>query len=42
MDKWEVGGPLTDVLVYDAFKAIKRSTESAGRGEDVSTPLSPE
>lgn len=24
LDKWEIGGPLTDVLVYDSFKAIKQ------------------
>ena len=25
LDKWELGGPLVDVLFYDALKAIKRS-----------------
>jgi hypothetical protein len=24
LDKWEIGAALTDVLVYDAFKAIKQ------------------
>lgn len=28
LDKWEIGAALTDVLVYDAFKAIKKSAES--------------
>ena len=25
LDKWELGGPLVDVLLYDALKAVKRS-----------------
>lgn len=25
LDKWELGGPLVDVLLYDSLKAIKRS-----------------
>lgn len=28
LDKWEIGGPLTEVLVYNAFKAIKGSVEA--------------
>ncbi|PFH49049.1 hypothetical protein AMATHDRAFT_5245 [Amanita thiersii Skay4041] len=27
LDKWEIGAPLTQVLVYDAFKAIKQFAE---------------
>ncbi|KZS93323.1 hypothetical protein SISNIDRAFT_441139 [Sistotremastrum niveocremeum HHB9708] len=27
-DKWEIGSPLTDNLIYDAFKTVKRMTES--------------
>jgi len=27
LDKWEVGGPLTEVLVYNALKAIERHVE---------------
>ena len=23
LDKWEIGGPLTDALTFDAFKALK-------------------
>ena len=36
LDKWEIGAVLTDVLVYDAFKAIKQFIESdSTSGEDV-------
>jgi hypothetical protein len=28
LDKWEIGAALTDVLVYDAFRAIKQLVES--------------
>ena len=36
LDKWEIGAPLTEVLVYDAFKAIKQCTEKPLEGaEDV-------
>ncbi|KAI0067974.1 hypothetical protein BV25DRAFT_1896308 [Artomyces pyxidatus] len=36
MDKWEVGGPLTDVLVLDTFRALKLSYESVTEiSEDV-------
>lgn len=28
LDKWEIGAALTDVIVYDAFKAIKQFVES--------------
>ena len=42
LDKWEVGGPLTEVLVYNAFRAIEKhveaGTESSG---DVSPEASP-
>jgi hypothetical protein len=27
LDKWEIGAALTEVLVYDAFKAIKQFVE---------------
>jgi hypothetical protein len=38
LDKWEIGAPLTDVLVYDAFKAIKQFVdEQQETSEDVST-----
>jgi hypothetical protein len=39
LDKWEVGSPLADMLVYDAFKAIKVLMEahSTDSGEDVSS-----
>jgi len=36
LDKWEIGAPLTQVLVYDSFKAVKRLTENASESsEDV-------
>jgi hypothetical protein len=28
LDKWEIGAALTDVLVYDAFRAIKQFVKS--------------
>ncbi|OBZ78644.1 Protein dopey-1 [Grifola frondosa] len=28
LDKWEIGSPLTEVLIFDAFKAIKKSLDS--------------
>lgn len=37
LDKWEVGGPLTEVLVYSAFKAIEKHIEAETESsEDVS------
>jgi hypothetical protein len=40
LDKWEIGGPLTEILVYDSFKAIKRLIEAASdEKEDVRTCL---
>lgn len=36
LDKWEIGSPLTDALVYDAFKAIRKALESGSEsGDDV-------
>lgn len=37
LDKWEIGSPLADILVYDAFKAIKSLMEahSTDSGEDL-------
>ena len=38
LDKWEIGAPLTEALVYDAFKAIMDLLENLTEsGEDVST-----
>jgi hypothetical protein len=31
LDKWEIGAPLTHVLVYDAFKAILARVGRVGR-----------
>lgn len=37
LDKWEIGAALTEVLVYDAFKALKQFVESnPDNSEDVS------
>ena len=42
LDKWEIGAPLTEELVYDAFKAIKQHAEKPPDStEDVmSLPIS--
>ena len=37
LDKWEIGRPLADVLIYEAFQAIKKLMEqSRDGGDDVS------
>jgi len=42
LDKWEVGGPLTEVLVYNALKAIERHVEvETESSEDVSPEILP-
>lgn len=28
LDKWEIGSPLTEALVFDAFRALKQGIES--------------
>ncbi|PPQ99509.1 hypothetical protein CVT24_005299 [Panaeolus cyanescens] len=41
LDKWEIGAPITDALIYDAFKAIKQLVENAqDHGEDLSMTAS--
>ncbi|CAK5264480.1 unnamed protein product [Mycena citricolor] len=41
LDKWEIGAPLTESLVFDAFKAVKRLVEEPGNsGEDVTMTAS--
>jgi hypothetical protein len=36
LDKWEIGSPLTEAIIYDALKAIKQSVQSSSeKGEDV-------
>jgi hypothetical protein len=36
LDKWEIGGPLTEILVYDSFKAIMQLVHgSTDGGNDV-------
>ncbi|KAG7099897.1 hypothetical protein E1B28_001698 [Marasmius oreades] len=41
LDKWEIGSALTEVLIYDSFKAIKRHMESSPDGkEDVAMTAS--
>lgn len=40
LDKWEVGGPLTEVLVYNALKAIEKHVKVETEGsEDVSSEI---
>ena len=40
LDKWEIGSPLTEVLIYDALTAIKQSVQSLSeKGEDVGITL---
>jgi hypothetical protein len=40
LDKWEIGAPLTEVLVYDALKAAKHLMERpVNSSEDVSATL---
>ncbi|KAF8665364.1 hypothetical protein AX16_000383 [Volvariella volvacea WC 439] len=34
LDKWEIGGPLTDALVLDAFKAVKYLVENRPDSRD--------
>ncbi|KIL71408.1 hypothetical protein M378DRAFT_188883 [Amanita muscaria Koide BX008] len=34
LDKWEIGASLTEVLVYDAFKAIKQHAEKSRDGSE--------
>ncbi|KAI0964349.1 hypothetical protein AcW1_001188 [Taiwanofungus camphoratus] len=36
LDKWEIGSSLTEVLIFDAFKAIKKAIESGSdTGDDM-------
>ena len=38
LDKWEIGGALTEAIVLDAFKALKTLIESdTASSEDVGT-----
>ena len=38
LDKWEIGGALTEAMVLDAFKALKSLIElDAASSEDVGT-----
>lgn len=40
LDKWEVGLPLTEVLIYDTFKALRKALESGQDvGDDVGIPI---
>ncbi|OCH88751.1 hypothetical protein OBBRIDRAFT_64803 [Obba rivulosa] len=41
LDKWEIGSPLTETLVLDAFRAIKKALESgADNTDDISMTAS--
>ncbi|KAJ7610904.1 Dopey, N-terminal-domain-containing protein [Roridomyces roridus] len=35
LDKWEIGAPLTETLVFDSFKAVKQLVESPDGAEDL-------
>ena len=38
LDKYEIGSPLTEALVFDSFRALKRGIESGtDPGDDVRT-----
>lgn len=39
LDKWEIGAPLTQVLVYDSFKAIKHLGDNASESSEDVRPL---
>lgn len=42
LDKWEIGAPLTEVLVYDALEAVKNLMEHpTDSSEDVSLSADP-
>lgn len=42
LDKWEIGGPLTEVLVYNALRAIEKHVEAETESsEDVRLKTSP-
>lgn len=41
LDKWEIGAALTELLVYDAFRAVKSLIQAGGEaGEDVTMTAS--
>ncbi|KAJ3572176.1 hypothetical protein NP233_g3254 [Leucocoprinus birnbaumii] len=41
LDKWEIGAPLTEVLIYDALKSVKRLMDHpTDSSEDISTTAS--
>ena len=36
LDKWEIGAPLTEAMIYDALNAIKQSVQSSSeKSEEV-------
>ena len=41
LDKWEVGGPLTEMLVYNALKSIKKHIEVETESSEDVSPESP-
>jgi hypothetical protein len=34
LDKWEIGGPLTEILVYDAFRAIMQLVNNSSEARN--------
>lgn len=35
LDRWEIGGPISEALVIDAFTALKLAMERAPENDDV-------
>jgi len=40
LDKWEIGSALSEVLIYDTFKALKRLIGASDGSDDVSMTAS--
>jgi hypothetical protein len=38
LDKWEIGGPVTEVLILDSLKAVKRNIAN-GDADDVGSHI---
>lgn len=39
LDKWEIGGPITEALALDAFRALKGILKPGDTQDEVSLPL---
>ena len=40
LDKWEIGAPLTEALIYDALKSIKKYADENSDGAEEVSPTS--